>query len=112
EYKPGVMLGHAGAIPGDRDKSIFVQGTWDSFGVIPDRKMLSLTRAWDTFNRPFSGYSSSWGTAPDGQVWVPRVSFGAYYATDSGRALVNPNGAAGAWQQGLPTSQLDGDMQV
>jgi hypothetical protein len=96
----------------------YLSGFSNSHVNIPDHRVYSLTRAWDVFNRLNPNYpfpNTSWGTCPcgstAGQAWEAQVSQGAYYLTD-GNAVIDPQGAAGTFQQGLPTSLLRGEMQV
>lgn len=112
-YSGNFLLAQPGGVYDDANGSVKFRGKLGpGFGTIPDHKVLSLTRAWDNFNRASNSYSNSWGTAPDNQTWAAHVSNGPYYFTDGNRAVVDPQGASGTFQQGLNTNLLHGDMQV
>jgi hypothetical protein len=103
--------GTTGAVAGDTNSAVRTKGVSGSYIKIPDAKAHSLTRAWDVFNR---FVSPGWGTASDGQTWVPQVSTNdSHYSVSGELGLIVPNGSAGTFQMGLPTTTLlYGDMQI
>lgn len=77
---------------------------------IPDDRRLSLTRAWDNFDRPISG---SWGTSSGGDGWAAQVSTSStYYSVNGSAAVIDPHGASGTFQMGLNVTLKNGDAQV
>lgn len=118
QYQGSVNLGVPGALVGDSDTAAHFQG---GYGRIPDQKEYSLTRTWDAFERVVLN-GTSWGTNPSNEPWIDQVTnqndYGVEYGVDlygdsSGIAYINPNGASGSFQQGIPsTTLLHGEMQI
>lgn len=111
-YYNDVTLRIPGGVGDDRDTAAeFGPPRGDSYAEIPDHKIYSLTRAWDNFNR-IGVPTDTWGPAAGGESWSAQVSSGDYYRTDGAHGIIDPDGHAGTFQQGLPTTLLQGDMQV
>ncbi len=109
-----IALGRPGAIVNDSNTSPLFLGSQHTYVAIPDDRRLSLTQAWDNFNRGGSPCTlgSTWGTSAGGDAWSAQVTSGNNLCTDGNLAEIVPYGTRGTWQQGINLSQLDGDMQV
>lgn len=98
-YHGSYSLGQPPAIRAqspDLDTAVHFSGGSSSYAEVPTHKAYSLTQAWDSFSTlVFPG----WGTAPDGQTWVPQISTSLFdYGVDSSGAYV-VGGVQGTFQQ-------------
>ena len=110
-YSGTVGFKTPGSVNGDSDYAVTFDPTVRTgYGNIPDNHRLSLTQAWDDFDRTGT---LGWGTSGGGDAWIPEVSGPGYFSTDGNVALINPNGNSGTFQIGIPAvSQLNGDVQI
>ena len=124
QYNGAVTLGVPGAIAGDGDTAATFTG---GYAQVDHQKEYSLTRSWDQFDQyTIFGVprGRTWGVNPNGESWEEQVTnqddygvqFGVTIAGDStGVAYIDPGGASGSFQQGIPTtttSLLQGEMQI
>lgn len=111
KYLNAPSLGEAGAIVGDGDTACRFRSANFQKVYIPDHNIYSLTRANDSFNRT-EDWGSSWGAAEHGGNWTAEVSTGSYYSVSGGTAYVRQATTSGSFQQGLPITQQNADIQV
>jgi len=102
----------AGGVTSDPDLAIATDESVNKGYVdIPDDRRLSLTRAWDDFNRAAITYG--WGTSTGGDSWTPQVSTSlSYYSANGTQGVIDPHGASGTFQIGVNVTLKDGDTQV
>jgi hypothetical protein len=110
-YLNGPTLGVTGAIAGDGDTACQFHSVNSQKMLVPDHNIYSLTRGHDSFNRTVAT-GKSWGAAEHGGTWTAEVSTGSYYSVSGGTAYVNQTTTTGSYQQGLPITQQNADIQV
>ncbi|MBV8758841.1 MAG: DNRLRE domain-containing protein [Deltaproteobacteria bacterium] len=111
----------SGAVSGDSDGAVLIAPasgttcttTTSNFIEVADNDVFSLSRGNDGFGRSVSA-GTNWGTSDSQHAWAAEVTTtGTYYSVDStsGTARINET-STGTWQQGLPVSRADADIQI
>ena len=104
----------------DENTAAEFQAFDNSYAAVADHKNYSLTRTWDEFNQYGSSFEGeTWGINPNNEPWMNEVTNQGDYGVSldqingDSAAFIDPMGAQGSFQQGIPTTTLlHGEMQI